>query len=223
MERAGHGPELIAQNVALLRSLAQGGPMCVGGLMAAAATPIRAKARSPVRRRAPFIGGRRRRSRRAGRGLPPGGNPAHRAGGPGHGPGHGRNRPALCAQPHAPPGWAPGRRHAPVRPDPGDGRPPGRREARALHVQLHPPGRGPRGARPGVQPVRRGAGALPGRAGQHLAPLLCGAGRRGGAAGRCARALGRGHAAPAPRAPHAPAGRLLRHGRPAPGGARRGG
>ena len=33
MERAGHGPELIAQNVALLRSLAQGGPMCVGGLM----------------------------------------------------------------------------------------------------------------------------------------------------------------------------------------------
>lgn len=33
MERVGHGPELIAQNVALLRSLAQGGPMCVGGLM----------------------------------------------------------------------------------------------------------------------------------------------------------------------------------------------
>ena len=33
MERAGHGPELIAQNVALLRSLAQGGPMCVGGLI----------------------------------------------------------------------------------------------------------------------------------------------------------------------------------------------
>lgn len=33
MERAGHGPELITQNVALLRSLAQGGPMCVGGLM----------------------------------------------------------------------------------------------------------------------------------------------------------------------------------------------
>lgn len=33
MERTGHGPELIAQNVALLRSLAQGEPMCVGGLM----------------------------------------------------------------------------------------------------------------------------------------------------------------------------------------------